>query len=148
MLKSAKFFWKGITPERIALSVSLGVTLGICFSGSANWLIILSLCLILRTHILSLLTGWAAGFLLKTVLAGLYEPVGKAILLSNKVFWQSILSKPVICYLNLSAGHIMGNLFIAIICGLFSFIVLLSVLKISQRNKRGKQYENHSMARC
>ena len=138
MLKSTKLFWKGITPGRIAISVSLGITLGICFSGSANWLIILSLCLILRTHILSLLTGWVIGFILKSILRGLYEPTGKAILLSCKDFWQSILSKPVICYLNLNSGHIMGNLFIAILCGLITFIILLSILKILQKNKTRK----------
>jgi len=138
MLKSTKSFWKGITPERIAISASLGITLGICFSGSASWLIILSLCLILRTHILSLLTGWTAGLLLKIALTGLFEPTGKAILLSDEIFWQSILSKPVVCYLNLNVGHIMGNLFIAITCGLITFIILLSTLKILQKNKTRK----------
>jgi len=138
MLKSTKFFWKGITPARIAISSSLGITLGICFSGNASWLIILSLCLVLRTHFLSLLTGWAVGLLLKTALTGLFEPTGKAILLSDKVLWQNILSKPIICYLNLNVGHIMGNLFVAVSCGLISFVILLTTLKILQKNKTRK----------
>jgi len=129
MLKSVKFFWKGITPRRIAASAALGVTLGICSSGSAGWLIILSLCLILRTHIYSLIIGLAAALIFKPFFRSLYEPTGKLILLSGKNFWQHVLAKPVICYLNLNVGHIMGNLVIALLGGLITFFILLPTLK-------------------
>ena len=137
MLKSVKFFWKGITPRRIAASAALGVALGICSSGSAGWLIILSLCLILRTHICSLITGLALALIFKPLLRSLYEPTGKAILLSAKNFWQHILTKPVVCYLNLNVGHIMGNLAIAVLAGFITFLILLQTLKMIN-NTRAK----------
>ena len=129
MLKIIKFLWGRPSPFRIAASSALGITLGICFSGSPVWLVILFLCLILRTHISSLLVGFITGNILKIILNGLYEPAGKTILLSNEFFWQKVLSKPVICYLNLNVGKIMGNLFIAIACGLIIFILLFPILK-------------------
>jgi len=129
MLKIIKLLWGYPSPFRIAVSLALGVTLGICFLGSPVWLVILALCLILRTHISSLLVGLITGNILKIILNGLYEPAGKTILLSNKIFWQQVLSKPVICYLNLNVGKIMGNLFIAIVCGLIIFIILFPILK-------------------
>jgi len=129
MFKIINFLWGHPAPFRIAVSLALGVTLGICFAGSPVWLLILTLCLILRTHILSLLIGLITGNLLKIVLNDLYEPAGKTILLYNEIFWQKILSKPVICYLNLNVGKVMGNLFVAIICGLIIFILLFPILK-------------------
>jgi len=128
MLKIIKSFWGNPSPMCIAASVALGVMLGICPSGSAAWLIILGLCLILKTHILSLLVGFVTGNLLDIALSSLYEPTGKMILLSNKILWQAVLSKPVICYLNLYVGKVMGNLFISILCGLIIFIILLLTL--------------------
>ncbi len=129
MLKIINFLWGSSSPFRIAASLALGVTLGICFAGSTVWLVILVLCLLLRTHISSLLVGLITGNILKIILHNLFEPTGKTILLYNEIFWQKILSKPVICYLNLNVGMVMGNLFIAIACGLIIFIFLFSILK-------------------
>ncbi len=129
MLKTIIFFWGHPSPFRTAASLAVGVTLGICFAGSPVWLVILILCLILRTHILSLLVGLITGNILKIILNNSFEPAGKAILLYNEIFWQKILSKPVICYLNLNVGKVMGNLFVAIVCGLIIFILLFPILK-------------------
>ncbi len=129
MQKIIKFLWGLSSPFRIAASLAVGVTLGICFAGSPVWLVILALCLILRTHISSLLVGFITGNILKIILNGFYEPAGKTILLYNEIFWQKLLSQPVICYLNLNVGKVMGNLFIAIVCGLIIFIFLFSILK-------------------
>ena len=128
MLKIIDFLWGSPSPFRIAASLALGVTLGICFAGNPVWLVILTLCLILRTHISSLLVGLITGNILKIILNGLYEPAGKTILLYNEIFWQEVLSKPVICYLNLNVGKVMGNLFIAIVCGLIIFILTFMAL--------------------
>jgi len=129
MLKIINFLWGSSSPFRIAASLALGITLGICFVGSPVWLVILVLCLILRTHISSLFVGFIIGNIFKIILHNLFEPTGKTILLYNEIFWQKILSKPVICYLNLNVGKVMGNLFIAIACGLIIFIFLFSILK-------------------
>ncbi|RLD12127.1 MAG: hypothetical protein DRI44_01710 [Chlamydiae bacterium] len=130
MQKLIKFFWGNPSSMSIAASFAMGVTLGLCPLGTTIWFLILGLCLIFKTHILSLLTGLITGVFLRVILRSLFEPTGKMILLSNEVFWKRTLSKPVICYLNLNVGSIMGNMFIAILSGLIIFALIFITLNI------------------
>ena len=123
-----KFLWGNPAPIRLALSFAAGIALGISVSGSSVWFLLFLLVLILRTHIISLIFGFATGKLLSTIVAANYESLGKSILLSNKSFWQNFLAKPFICYLNLNDANVMGNLVFALLSGLFFFIILFPVL--------------------
>jgi len=148
MLNLTKYLWGSPSAFRIAASLALGAVLAICTTGTPVWLLVLGFCLILRTHILSLFAGLATGYFFKTLLVNLYEPAGKMILLSDKNFWESILSKPIICYLNLNIGRVMGNFFVAIICGMIIFTFLFPILTIirnhlMQRSRKIPQLSNN-----
>jgi len=128
MFSLFKFIYGNPSPTRLAASFALGAMLGVISTQSPVWLVLFILIIVFRTHIISVIIGYLSGKLFAVMLSGFYVPIGKSILISNKTFWQNLLIKPFICYLNLNKAEVMGNLIVAVIFSIILFILIFPTL--------------------
>jgi len=104
-----RILWGSPATLRCALSIGVGVWLGLQVVGTPVWWCGLVLALVLRTHLPCVALGWGAGTLLAPTLAGICEARGAAVLLRDPAGWRALLKKPFICYLDLQRAQTLGR---------------------------------------
>lgn len=137
MMRPLNYLWGTPSPVRVAASVALGAALGMLATGSPVWLVCAAVILLLRTHVPLAVCSWAMGWLASCVVGGLFEPAGRWVLQSNEAYWRTHLSRPVVCYLGLNQGRVMGS----VVCGaVVVAVVFIAVLaaRIVRRYARNR----------